>query len=138
MLNININMTKDTPRLPHCPSCDRAGQKVQRITVEHQVCPDVQLAKGDAEFFLCRTPECQVAYYTMDGKDVIEQDQVRHKIWFKTSPGPTPICYCLNITEEEILQHVAVDQCCSTLKDIQQHTGANTGTACLTKNPAGG
>lgn len=47
------------------------------------------------------------------------------------------ICYCRNVTEEEILQHVAVTKCCSTLEDIQKHTGANTGHECSMKNPAG-
>ena len=47
------------------------------------------------------------------------------------------ICYCLNVTEEEILQHIAVAKCCSTLEDIQKHTSANTGHECSTKNPAG-
>lgn len=43
-----------------------------------------------------------------------------------------------NVTEEEILYHVAEAQCCLTLEDIKRHTGANTGCECLTKNPAGG
>jgi NAD(P)H-nitrite reductase large subunit len=58
--------------------------------------------------------------------------------WFKNVPPPVPICYCANVTEEEILHHVAVAQCCSTLDEIKRHTGANTGCECLTKNPAGG
>lgn len=48
------------------------------------------------------------------------------------------VCYCANVTEEEILRHVAVEQCCSTLDEIKRHTGANTGCKCLTENPAGG
>ena len=47
------------------------------------------------------------------------------------------ICYCKNVTEEEIIDHIAVKRCCSTLEDIQNHTGANTGNQCATKNPSG-
>lgn len=49
----------------------------------------------------------------------------------------TIVCYCKNVTEEEIIEHVAVRKCCSSLEDIQRHTGANTGTECHIKNPAG-
>lgn len=47
------------------------------------------------------------------------------------------ICYCKQVTETEILEHVTVRKCCSTLEDIQAHTGANTGNQCRQKNPAG-
>lgn len=47
------------------------------------------------------------------------------------------VCYCQNVSEEEIIDHVAYKKCCSTLEDIQQHTGANTGNQCRIKNPSG-
>ena len=47
------------------------------------------------------------------------------------------ICHCRQVTEAEILEHVAVRQCCSTIGDIQAHTGANTGNQCREKNPTG-
>lgn len=49
----------------------------------------------------------------------------------------TIVCYCKNVTEAEIVEHVAIRQCCTTLEDIQRHTGANTGAECHIKNPAG-
>lgn len=105
------------------------------ITVGHQVQPAIEI--GEQRHFLCETPGCKVAYYTESGESMICQDQLVNKIWFKDVPSPTPICYCANVTDEEIIHHVAVLQCCSTLDDIQRHTGANLGCECLTKNPAG-
>ena len=122
--------------IPTCPVCHGFGQKVRKVTVEHQVQSDVKIEEDP--FFLCKTPECIVAYYTQDGNRTIFQDQLIQKIWFKNVPAPIPTCYCANVTEEEILHHVAVAQCCSTLEDIKSHTGANSGCECLTKNPAGG
>lgn len=119
-----------------CPICNGIGQKVRTITVEHQVQPGIDVERK--QFFLCRTPDCKVAYYSEDGKITINQDQLINKIWFKDVSHPVPVCYCANVSEEEILHHVAVVQCCSTLDDIKRHTGANTGDQCLTKNPAGG
>jgi len=47
------------------------------------------------------------------------------------------VCYCLNVTEKEIINHVAIKQCCSSIEDIQKHTGANTGHHCHEMNPSG-
>lgn len=130
-----LNLSRNSKINPACPVCNRSGQKVRIETVEHQIQPGIEIEAE--QFFLCRTPECEVAYYTQDGDKTIFQDQLINKIWFKKVPSPIPICYCADVTEEEILHHVAVKQCCSTLDDIRRHTGANTGCECLTKNPAG-
>lgn len=131
-----IELSAGQKAIPPCPVCNGVGQKVRKITVEHQVQPGVEIP--EKQFFLCRTPACEVAYYSEDGKIIIAQNQLVNKIWFKNVLPPIPICYCANVTEEEILHHVAAVQCCSTLEDIKRHTGANTGCECLTKNPAGG
>ncbi|GAB6170733.1 (2Fe-2S)-binding protein [Paradesulfitobacterium aromaticivorans] len=131
-----LELSANSKVMPACPVCNGIGQKVRKVTVEHQVQPGVEIE--EEQFFLCRTPDCKVAYYTQDGNKTILQDQLINKIWFKNVLPPIPICYCANVTEEEILHHVAVAQCCSTLDDIKRHTGANTGCECLTKNPAGG
>lgn len=123
--------------VPRCPVCGVPGQHVRKVTVEHQVLPTVELSVDGEGYFLCRTSDCQAAYYRSDGT-IYRQNQLKNKIWFKQVELPVPICYCLNVTEEEILRHVAVEKCCSTLEDIQKHTGANTGKECSTKNPAGG
>ncbi len=129
-----IEFTTNIKIVPVCPICRGIGQKVRKVTVKHQVKRGFKV-EGE-QFFLCRTPECDVAYYTQDGKTIL-QEQLINKIWFKEVPPPVPICYCANVTEDEILYHVAVAKCCSSLEDIKNHTGANTGRECLTKNPAG-
>lgn len=133
---MSIELSAKPKIIPACPICNGIGQKVRQETVEHQVKPDVKI--GQVQYFLCRTPDCKVANYSEDGKITINQDQLVSKIGFKNGSPPTPICYCANVTEEEILHHVAIAQCCSSLEDIKRHTGANTGCECLIKNPAGG
>lgn len=131
-----LELSANSNEISACPVCNWIGQKVRKVTVEHQVQPGIEI-EGE-QLFLCKTPDCKVAYYSQDGKKTILQNQLISKIWFKNVPSPVPICYCANVTDEEILYHVAVAKCCSTLDDIKKHTGANTGRECLTKNPAGG
>ena len=48
-------------------------------------------------------PKCVAGYFSLDG-NVIRQEQLSNKIWFKENISPpVPICYCANVTEEEIL-----------------------------------
>lgn len=132
MLKINIKPIVNIS----CPICGNSGQKVKPVTVDHQLGNKNDM--DGEQFFICRSPECEAGYYTEKGM-VIRQEQLINKIWFKKNISPPiPICYCANVTEEEILYHVAEAQCCSTLNDIKTHTGANTGCECITKNPAGG
>ncbi len=131
-----FELVSNSKAKPACPICSQVGQPVDKLTLEHQLKPGVKIPEG--HFLLCRTPACEVAYYAQDSETTLNQNQLINKIWFKNVSPPITVCYCANVTEEEILQHVAVTQCCSTLEDIQRHTGANTGCECLTKNPTGG
>lgn len=117
-----------------CPQCRQPGLPVKQVTVAALV-QDKQLpqATGDG-FHLCTSPHCPVAYYNSD--NVILTKELKVPVWFKEHTGPVPVCYCAGVTDWEIRGHIE-QGCCSTLADIQEHTGANTGQQCLTKNPAG-
>lgn len=115
-----------------CPWCSNTGKKVPRKTVA-SLCPYVEL--NNENYYLCTSPQCEAGYYTPSG-EVIPKDKLAVPIWFKEE-SPVPVCYCADVTDEEIWRHVAVDKCCSTLEDIQNHTGANTGCRCVEANPAG-
>lgn len=73
MLELNLKLNDNSV----CPICGNIGQKVKKITVDHQVKNSIATYGG--QFFLCRTPECEVGYYTEDGK-IIRQEQLKNKI----------------------------------------------------------
>ena len=118
-----------------CPQCGRPGLPVNRVTVAALV-KDEHLPAHEDGFHLCTTPECPVAYFSTDGGTVVAEDELKVPIWFKRHTGPVPVCYCAGVTDREIMEHIERG-CCSTLADIQKHTGANTGGRCLTENPTG-
>jgi len=55
----------------------------------------------------------------------------------KESDPPRPICYCLQVTEEQIENEILFKGCCYSLEDIEAYTRAGTGKWCLTTNPSG-
>lgn len=86
-------------------------------------------------FSLCLSKDCGVVYF---GKQIFYKPDVKVKLWFKEEKDSSvPVCYCKGVAKEEIIDHIVIRRCCEDLKDIQEHTGANTGKECLAKNPAG-
>ncbi|MQL52728.1 (2Fe-2S)-binding protein [Desulfofundulus thermobenzoicus] len=117
-----------------CPRCRRPGLPVKQVTVAALVKDEyLPLTTGDG-FHLCITPQCPVAYF--NGDIVFNEKDLKVPVWFKEHTGPVPVCYCAGVTDWEIMNHIQ-QGCCSSLIDIQKHTGANTGKQCLTKNPTG-
>lgn len=128
--------SEHSPSDKPCPECGTRGKRVAGITVA-----SLLNTKGREKIFatrynLCLSPSCQVVYYGDDGS-LFTKDQVRVPVWFKEQASPRIICYCKNVTDSDILEHIVTRQCCNSLREIQEHTGANTGHECLTKNPAG-
>ncbi|OIQ08901.1 BFD-like [2Fe-2S] binding domain protein [Moorella thermoacetica] len=119
-----------------CPECGTGGKRVAGITVASLLNTAVREKISDTQYNLCLSPSCKVVYYGDDGS-LFTKDQVRVPVWFKEQASPRIICYCKNVTDSDILEHVITRQCCNSLQDIRKHTRANTGHECLTKNPAG-
>ncbi|MBO8127630.1 MAG: (2Fe-2S)-binding protein [Peptococcaceae bacterium] len=120
---------------PSCPECFMPGQRVPLKTVKHLVKDPSQLSGIAGDFYICRTPDCKVVYYTEDMR--FTRDDVKVRVWYKEEDPSVPVCYCKNVSKAEILKHVTEMKCCSSLEDIQGHTGANTGKACAVMNPTG-
>lgn len=116
-----------------CPACGGPGKRVKLETVK-SLLKDGYLPDEWADYCLCLSKDCDVVYF---GRQVFYRDDVKVKVWFKENDPSVPVCYCRDVTTADIIEHVAVRKCCQDTKDIMEHTGANTGGECVTKNPAG-
>lgn len=121
--------------VPLCPACNQPGQKMNWRTVRSLLKQEINRLVSEEDYFICLSQECTTSYYTKEGIS-FNKDDLTVPIWFKEE-SPVPICYCKNVTDEEILDHVVNKQCCTNIEEIQAHTGANTGKECATKNPTG-
>ncbi|MBE3573288.1 MAG: (2Fe-2S)-binding protein [Moorella humiferrea] len=118
-----------------CPRCGERGQKVAPITIASLLNTEAAESLEDVQYNLCLSSACNVVYYGDNGT-IFTKEHVRVPVWFKEET-PRIICYCNNVTDREILEHIVNRQCCHNLQDIREHTGANGGRECLIKNPAG-
>jgi len=120
--------------VPTCPICGKPGQKMRPETISSLVKEEL-LPSVREGFSLCLDKDCNVVYF---GNRIYYKPDVKVKVWFKEENDPSvPVCYCQDVAQGEIYNHVALQKCCQDLKAIQEHTAANTGQDCLTKNPAG-
>jgi len=117
----------------HCPVCNEPGKKIMPKTLKFLL-KDNRLPSRLEDYCLCLSKKCEVVYF---GQEVFFKDDVKVKVWFKENDPSVPVCYCKDVSEADIIEHIAMRKCCRDIKDIQEHTGANTGKECLTKNPAG-
>lgn len=135
-ITVNFNRTIGTVGInPSCPTCKKPGQKVNIKTVRSLISEKLAGDIREEQYFICMSPECRTSYYTKEGR-IFDKADVIEPIWFKEQ-SPVTICYCKDVSDVDIFEHVAIKQCCTSLEDVQQHTGANTGNECLIKNPTG-
>ncbi|CCO07078.1 BFD domain protein (2Fe-2S)-binding domain protein [Desulforamulus hydrothermalis] len=116
-----------------CPVCGSGGKPMQPATLQSLIKEDY-LPEQLTGYSMCLNASCPVVYF---GQAIIYKESLKVKVWFKESDPAVPVCYCSNVSTRDIFEHIKVKQCCHNLKDIQEHTGANTGKQCLLKNPAG-
>ena len=119
-----------------CPFCRKEGRKVKAITVKHLVVEELRSEITDEDYLLCMSETCDVVYYGSDSNVQIKKEQVKVPVWFKDDANPKYICYCSQITEEDIIDAVK-NEGARTLKDIIKITGAMKNCNCEAKNPTG-
>lgn len=103
-------------KVPLCPVCQKPGQKVNQRTVRSLLKQETVNLFKDEKYIICLSKECSTSYYT-EGQTFFKKDDLSVPIWFKEE-SPVPICYCKNVTDEEILDHVVNKQCCTNIEEI--------------------
>lgn len=80
--------------------------------------------------------ECNVVYFNPDLEITYSKQQVKVPIWFKKDADPKYVCYCNQVTEQQIINAVLNDGA-KDLKDIIKLTGAMKNGKCEINNPLG-
>lgn len=121
-----------------CPVCNYKGQLVKNITVRNMVKSDL-LAKinNNNDYYLCLNPECDNVYFNNELKQSFNKGDIRVDIWFKEKNPKRFICYCSEVTAQQIKDAVLGDNKARTVKDIVRLTNAMKQSNCQIKNPSG-
>ena len=112
--------------------CGIEGWKVGKITVGNHVNPEYWHLLSD-DFYFCPNPECDVVYF--DGKNVFTTKEVKTKVFLKEKGSPKPLCYCKQVTEEDVIE--AIKRGAESVHDVEKLTGIGSGGYCIVTNPSG-
>lgn len=117
-----------------CPSCGSLGVKIEPAIVKSMLKSHLKgHFKVNSKWYICSGRNCRTVYFSKDER--YSKEDVRVLIWYKEQTDKVPICYCSNLTKEEIKN--AVENGCKTIDDVQEHTGKNITGKCKTENPTG-
>lgn len=117
-----------------CPKCGAPGKLVPSITVASLSNNQINL---EEDHYLCLRPNCTTAYFTENGK-IIDKEEVKVPIWFKSKYEEYIVCYCRNIYLKDIVLAVIQLGGCENKKEILHYLGKEDGAGkCIIKNPTG-
>lgn len=128
--------TESMESAPACPACGRPGQEVPALIVKSLARREAKPRVGPGPYFLCENADCDTVYYDLESHG-LRRDELRTRVGYKERSPDRLVCYCLRVTEQDILAEVAEKQCCTSLEQVEQATGARTGKACNYTNPTG-
>ncbi len=116
-----------------CPRCKKEGLEVEKITVANHT-KERCWPLGDEKYYYCDSYDCDVIYFTTPGR-ALKRDDVKTRVTFKEKDSPKPLCYCKQITEEDVIK--AIENGAKTFEEVKQATGIGGGGQCKITNPAG-
>lgn len=124
----------DSNGMAVCPICRNEGYEVDKITVLIHV-SEKKWPLEDAKYYFCENPNCEVVYFTETSHTILKKEDVKTKVTFKEKTSPKPLCYCKQVTEEDVLR--AIERGAKTVDEVKGMTGIGGGGMCKYTNPSG-
>ncbi len=112
--------------------CGTEGWKVRKITVGNHLNPEYWHLL-DESFYFCPTSDCEVVYF--NGNVAFTVREVKTKVFFKEKGSPKPLCYCKQVTEEDVVE--AIRKGAKSVEEVEEMTGIGNGGYCVVTNPSG-
>jgi bacterioferritin-associated ferredoxin len=116
-----------------CPLCKKKGLSVDKITVICHSREGRWPLKGE-KYFICENPACDAVYFSPHG-ELIKKADVKTRVTFKEKDSPRPLCYCKQVTEEDVLS--AIKKGAKTFDEVVEATDIGGGGFCKYTNPYG-
>ncbi|MBE8540357.1 (2Fe-2S)-binding protein [Geoglobus acetivorans] len=112
--------------------CGTKGWKVKKITLGNHLNPEYWHLLNE-DFHFCPNPDCDVVYFSQKVSFTVKE--VKTKVFFKEKGSPKPLCYCKQVTEEDVIE--AINKGARSVEEVEKMTGIGNGGHCLITNPSG-
>ncbi len=118
-----------------CINCGEKAKSVDIKTVRLHLKKPWETEFQDEKFFYCKTQSCDIVYF--GNKDSrINKDKLRRTIGVKDSTDNRQLCYCFNVTLNDILDEKEKGQEGDIKTYVTEQSRAGH-CACEINNPAG-
>jgi bacterioferritin-associated ferredoxin len=114
--------------------CRKDGAEVEKITVANHVKESCWPLR-EGKFWICENQDCDVVYFTTSRGRTLKTDDVKTRVTFKEKRSPKPLCYCKQVTEEDVIK--AIGDGATTFEEVRSRTGIGGGGQCKLTNPSG-
>lgn len=119
-----------------CPSSGKTGLKVDLITLKALLTGPALRRLDGKQYRFCPSAECSVVYFDNQAGSVFERKDLTVKVGQKETLDPIPICYCFNLTAEDIRRELAAQGRTDIPAFITKEIKAGH-CACEVRNPQG-
>jgi len=120
-----------------CKICLQKGVIVSAPTLEHMLKPALLSSISAAQqYYFCASQDCPVAYFAPNMDHYFTKDDLVVRVGIKETDSSRTICYCFNITAEDIQLELA--RCGKTTIPARIKAATKSSLcACEIKNPSG-
>jgi len=127
------NKTKATKA--NCPSCDLVQKSVALETLLHHLISPLNQSIDVQTYYFCSNRQCNTVYFGENGSQYFV-DQVRGVVGQKQTSTSRPICYCFDVTEQQVLNEIKDTGKSDSKAFVIAQTKAKS-CACDIRNPSG-
>jgi hypothetical protein len=119
-----------------CLDCDEMQNAVPYQTLIHHLKNPKQISlPEDSAYYFCKNPNCSTVYFCADDLKY-SMDDVRWPIGQKSSDDNRQICYCFDVTFDQVVDEFAATGRSETKEFVMAQTKAKN-CACEVRNPSG-
>jgi len=109
---------------------------VNRLSVAALVNPEIRDDVGEDDYNICLEPTCDVVYYN-HGDRYFRKGDLTIRVAFKEPDGPKVVCYCHNLTEDDIIDLMRRNQRAKSFAEVAAILGVGN-CSCEERHPFGG
>ena len=118
-----------------CPICNKTGLLVKLEAALNLVNNNSYIDKNK-KVYICQNKKCTVTYFQEENPKYYTKEEVNVPIWFKEPMNEMIVCYCYNISLQEIIK-VVKEHKVYTKDEVIKILNKPKNNDCLHSNPIG-
>lgn len=126
----------ETSRNADCPQSGTKSGRIQRLTVEHLIKPELFGSISESQYYYCADADCPIVYFTQDSSGTFTKGDLQVALFDKDPGSEVNVCYCFDWTRGRITEEINSTGNSTAFDEISKELNADK-CECESKNPKG-